>query len=510
MRNAEYWKKRFEQLQISQLNKGDEYVKTLEQQYRVAISEIEKTIQSWYERIAVNNKISLAGAKKLLTANELKEFKWTVEEYIKYGEENAINQNWIKQLENASAKVHITKYEAQITTIRQEIEKLYAEQEKGTKALIKNIYEDNYYHTAYEVQKGIGSGRFIEVIDDKSIEKAALKPWAPDGSNFSSRVWRNKTLLLNTLHTELTQSYIRGASPDKVINNIKDKLDVGKKQAARLVMTESAAVAAMSRKDCYTDLNVERFQFIGTLDMTTCEHCGAMDGKIFEQKDYEIGVSAEPLHPWCRCTTAPYFEDDEGQRVARDKDGKEIYIPSNMSYREWKDKFVDKKELTNSGKDDIILSKSKTIETPIQQRNTAKGKPNAILLFDRPLNNRQQKLLDNLQNYDSKTIVKKNEVKMSDLSALTAKTGNEFAMFTKGNKRLIIRGNEYHVNVNEELAMELKRQGYKWSGHTHPGVTGFELLESDGDIKILNVFNQNNSSIYNSSGKHIVFQKKGG
>lgn len=32
---------------------------------------------------------------------------------------------------------------------------------------------------------------------------------------------------------------------------------------------------------------------------------------------------------------------DVGQRVARDKDGKTYTVPSDMTYAEWKEKFVD-------------------------------------------------------------------------------------------------------------------------------------------------------------------------
>ena len=46
-----------------------------------------------------------------------------------------------------------------------------------------------------------------------------------------------------------------------------------------------------------------------------------------------------------------------------------------------------------------------------------------------------------LSEFDSKVIVDKKSVNMADLSALTAHTGDEFALFTKGKDRLIIRGN---------------------------------------------------------------------
>lgn len=96
---------------------------------------------------------------------------------------------------------------------------------------------------------------------------------------------------------------------------------------------------------------------------------------------------------------------------------------------------------------------------------------------------------------------------MSDLSALTAETGDEFALFTKGNKRLVIRGNKNSVNIDVEKAVELANAGYKWSGHTHPGTEIFCLQPSDGDYGILSQFKQDISVIYNSKGSFRVFGK---
>ena len=48
----------------------------------------------------------------MLFGADLKEFKWDVHDYIRYGEENAVSQAWMKELENASARFHITRFEA--------------------------------------------------------------------------------------------------------------------------------------------------------------------------------------------------------------------------------------------------------------------------------------------------------------------------------------------------------------------------------------------------------------
>jgi len=147
------------------------------------------------------------------------------------------------------------------------------------------------------------------------------------------------------------------------------------------------------------------------------------------------------------------------------------------------------------------------IDQPIDQRNTGKGNPNAILHSGRPLNNRQQKLLNMLAGYDSKTTVNKKDANMKDLSALTAATGDEFSMFTKCQEKLIIRGNSNSVNVNKKTAYQLNKQGYRWSGHTHPGYTDLCLWASDGDKLILKQFKQKMSAIYNSKGNHLLFNK---
>ena len=91
---------------------------------------------------------------------------------------------------------------------------------------------------------------------------------------------------------------------------------------------------------------------------------------------------------------------------------------------------------------------------------------------------------------------------MNDLAALTARTCDEFAMFTRGSNRLIIRGNSYKIEVNVALAKELNVQGYKWSGHTH---TGINTIPSDGDMRILGAFDQKRSVIYNSLGNFETF-----
>lgn len=341
MKNDAYWANRMRILEDALLDTGYEYVQNLERQYDKAIRDIETDIAHWYQRFAKNNEISLNDARKLLNSQELEEFKWTVEEYIKYGKENAINGAWIKQLENASARVHISRLEAIKLQLQQQAEALAAKQAEAVKGVSEGVYKSSYYHTAFELQKGVGVGWTLHAIDENVIEKVLARPWTLDKQTFSDRIWANKQALVNTVNTQITQMVMRGAAPDKTIKAISDRFKVSKSQAGRLVMTESAAFANEARKDCFKDLDVEKYIIVETLDGKTCGLCAQLDGKVYPMSEYAIGVTAPPFHPWCRGTTAPYFDDmdDIAERWARDpKTGKTYTVPGSMTYKQWASK----------------------------------------------------------------------------------------------------------------------------------------------------------------------------
>lgn len=200
------------------------------------------------------------------------------------------------------------------------------------------------------------------------------------------------------------------------------------------------------------------------------------------------------------------------KKMGLEQERARIYLDMQGRVAPYRKRLAVQKSVVKGETSDIIkVSKTKdkgrVIEN-IEQRNNVKGKPAAISRYDIALNKRQQKILEALAGYDSSVIVNKKEVSMYDLSALTAKTNVEYAMFTKGKDRLIIRGDEGSVNVTVERAKELKRAGYKWSGHTHPGTELFVLMPSDGDKAILEIFEQEFSVIFNSDGKYYVFERE--
>ena len=345
MQNSEYWKLRFEQLEASQNGQGAAAVAEIERQYKEAQKQIEGQISRWYQRFADNNGISLAEARQYLKGAALKEFKWDVQDYIKYGQDNALMGGWMKELENASAKYHISKLEALKIQTQQSLEVMFSKQLGTVTGAMGDLFESGYYHTAYELQKGFNIGWDIAGLDQSQIEKVLSKPWAVDGKNFSERIWTNKEKLISELHGELTQNIMLGADPQKAIDSLAKKMKTSRYNAGRLIMTEEAYFSSAAQKDCFEELGVEQFEIVATLDSHTSDICRSLDGKHFPMKDYQPGVTAPPFHVFCRSTTVPYFDEDFGdigERAARDEEtGKTYYIPNDMNYQDWKETFVD-------------------------------------------------------------------------------------------------------------------------------------------------------------------------
>lgn len=347
-KSSKYWEKRFVELEKAQNRYGIETYRQIEPVFNKAQMDIQARIASWYARYANSNGISMAEARKQLTAAERKEFQWDVNEYIRYGNENAINQKWMKELENASAKYHIARLEALQVRTQQAMEVAFGKELNAIDEMIRKSYQSGYYHTCFEIQKGFGIGWEIGQIDEKRLAKIIAKPWAPDGKDFSDRIWNSKMQMVGELHRELGRMMIQGKAPDEAIKSMTKYVDRkfrnAKAQAGRLIMTEQAFFSSTAQEDAFNDLGVEEFEVIATLDSHTSQICQEMDGKHFPMTDFNPGVTAPPFHVNCRSTTAPYFEDEfntPGERATRGEDGRTYYVPDDMKYKEWKKLFVD-------------------------------------------------------------------------------------------------------------------------------------------------------------------------
>lgn len=348
--NKKYWANRILQQQKEIFENADKLTQNINSQYDKAIKKIVEEIQIFFARFVDNNKnVSFADARKLLTNRQLKLFKMDVKEYIEKGKTLEYSKAWAQDLENASIRYRVSRLEALLFQMRQEVESLSAQENTELKKALQDIYSENYYKTIYQIQKDLGHSFSFAKLDTNKINKVLSLPWAADGLDFSERIWgEQRPKLLKVLETDFTQAIIRGDDLNKVIKKISNDFNVAKHRAANLVQTESAFFASLSNKDAFIESGVEKYQILAVLDDRTSEICQNMDGKIFPMNQYEPGITAPPFHNYCRSTTIPVVDDDytEGEtRAARDNISNQyLIVPANMTYKIWKNKYLDKKD----------------------------------------------------------------------------------------------------------------------------------------------------------------------
>lgn len=340
-----YWEKRAERLKLEQMSKAEKVNVELKDVYSYTLKRLKQDVNGWYERFAKENDISLAKARTILDKGELKEFKMTLKEYTDQAKRLDLSKEHIQMLSNASIRQRLTRAQELYVYTAHHVEKLAKEQELQLTNLLKNVYEDSTYKTAYQVQQMQERYSHFDKVSKEEIAQAISKPWARDGKDFSSRIWDNKNLLLHSLQTEITQSLILKEGTDSLSNRIVKRLNVSYNNARRLVETETAYIQERASFDVYDELEVEKYQILATLDNRTTDICRHLDGEIFDKKDAKIGVTAPPFHCYCRTTTIPYIggvTDAEGTtRTARDsKTGKSVAVKGDLTYEQWEDTYV--------------------------------------------------------------------------------------------------------------------------------------------------------------------------
>ena len=472
MKTADYWKNRFEQIEKICHDKGAVSYREIEEQYRKAQKEIESQISVWYQRFAVNNGITMQEARRLLTSGELAELKWDVNEYIKYGRQNAIDGKWMKQLENASAKTHISRLEALKLQVQQQVEVAFGNQLDSIDSTMRAVYSMGYMHTAFEIQKGVGVGHNFAALNQRLIDEVLKRPWASDGKNFSDRVWSNKQKLINELNTTLSQGVILGKDPSKIISAMSKKLDVSKTAAGRLVMTESAAFASRAQEDCFKELDVEEYEIVATLDSHTSEICQDMDGKVFKMSERQIGVNAPPFHVNCRTTTAPHFDDWEElgidrERVARNDKGEKYFVDGNTTYKEWEEQYVNK-DADGDGKALNIDTQSGKINDKVMNGLSSISQ----IKSDNDIKQFAEKLIDNLGIDRSNIPVNIKSIQDNGYCRLGSRTTRNKLYF-----------DEYVLNSNDARSMNYRiKTAFHESFHLSANGLEWDGLDSSGNI----------------------------
>lgn len=335
----EYWQERQEAMYRAGEMKVNQYFTKLEKAFNQTRRELQKTIEAFYFRYAEENGLSFAAAQKKLDAEELGE----LQDFIDLAMANIGRYN--QTVNNMSIKARITRYQALEAQVDAILRQLYAiDYEAGAEKTMQEIYEGTYYRTWYNIDQYHGFHAEFVQVSPTVVEKLLEYPF--NGAAFSSRLWKQKNHLQAQLMEAVTTMLIQGKHPSALTKEFAKKTNSKKFDAYRLLHTESSFLMSEATHAGYAEDGVPKYEILATLDSKTCSICGDLDNEVYEVGKEVVGVNMPPFHPLCRCTTVPHYDDTPTEgltRVARNPEtGKTYEVPADMSYREWKKKFIEK------------------------------------------------------------------------------------------------------------------------------------------------------------------------
>lgn len=335
----EYWQERQEAMYRAGEMKVNQYFTKLEKAFNQTRRELQKTIEAFYFRYAEENGLSFAAAQKKLDAEELGE----LQDFIDLAMANIGRYN--QTVNNMSIKARITRYQALEAQVDAILRQLYAiDYEAGAEKTMQEIYEGTYYRTWYNIDQYHGFHAEFVQVSPTVVEKLLEYPF--NGAAFSSRLWKQKNHLQAQLMEAVTTMLIQGKHPSTLTKEFAKKTNSKKFDAYRLLHTESSFLMSEATHAGYAEDGVPKYEILATLDSKTCSICGDLDNEVYEVGKEVVGVNMPPFHPLCRCTTVPHYDDTPTEgltRVARNPEtGKTYEVPADMSYREWKKKFIEK------------------------------------------------------------------------------------------------------------------------------------------------------------------------
>lgn len=351
--SLEYWKKRYEEEMERAMHQADGPKKDLRKYADTVIRRLEKDINDWYQRYANENGMSLADAKKQLDARELKAFNMDLEEYRAIAERDELSEEHKKMLKQASARQQLDRVQELYINTVQELESWAKYQDSTISDLLSNVYESSNYRTAWMTQSMKGQYDMYAQVDHRTIQRIIDSPWAPDGKNFSARIWDNRKQLATSLQNDFIQALVAGDGTATMSEAIAKRMNTSYNNANRLVETELARVHSQAFMDCMSELDVDAVEILATLDNKTSPICRRMDGKYVQCKDAKPGITIPPFHCHCRSTTVPYIPAVYGsERAARDpKTGKTVFVDGELDYGEWKKRYISESRIDDRGKD---------------------------------------------------------------------------------------------------------------------------------------------------------------
>ena len=293
MNSQDYWRKREEKWIAQRIKDDAKRSKVIAEKYQLALDQVEKEISANWERFAGKEGVTLSEAKKMAYDMDVKAFARKAKRYVKDKDFSKIANDELR-LYNITMRVN------RLELLKSQIGlELVALSDDLDKYIADTLTKTGLAEATR--QAGI-LGETVFTGYQNFVESVAFASF--NGATFSERIWGNNQALKAELDRLLVRSITQGRNPRELARELRNIFDSSKYEAERLMRTETARVQIEVQKKSYLENDVEEFEFVA--ESTACGVCKPLDGKTFKVAKMEPGLNAAPMHPNCRCSTAPY------------------------------------------------------------------------------------------------------------------------------------------------------------------------------------------------------------
>lgn len=344
MKNEEYWAKRKANLIYEQMDKAEKQADKFDDIYRQSKAYLDKQINKVFDKFQRDYGLSERDARHVLKSmkdqKDLNELRKVLE--ARPNDPNI--QRLLADLDSPAYAYRIKRLERLNDDLDRMRESIYHSEKTGSDAFYSDLMKDSYYKATFDLQQQTGLAYSFSDLPETEIKRLQGLKWT--GEAYSDRIWSNTGALVSSVKDELLVSLMTGRSVRDTSQVIAERFEVGQNKARRLVRTESAFFHNQMELLSYEDAEITKYKFVAVLDRRTSKICQEHDNKVYDTDKAVPGVNYPPLHPWCRSTTIAYDEDIDYSKLERrarnPKTGKVEYVPADMSYNDWYDKYVAK------------------------------------------------------------------------------------------------------------------------------------------------------------------------
>ena len=146
---------------------------------------------------------------------------------------------------------------------------------------------------------------YSKKLDTELTLETFQTQWMMEGIWYSDNLKDNKIMLLFYIRNDLKQALARGDKLTDILAQVRKRFRTSATSLGSLIQTRCTDYESDVMKNWLVATGHSKYVWITINDGKQCDDCDAMDGLIFDVRDYERGVTAPTLHRHCRCQIAP-------------------------------------------------------------------------------------------------------------------------------------------------------------------------------------------------------------